>query len=131
MNFSGRNSGRLGVEMTGILIPRHKRFAVRRDVQVRAQGRACHALMIEVSLLGCRVSAAEIEGLAPDQPVTIEIAGFGDVRGRVMSAGGRMLAIRFAKPIASASLRELVWAREVKAAPVEPEAILQLPAFSR
>jgi len=111
--------------MSAFIIPRHKRFAVRHEVQLRnARGRASAALLIELSLEACRVSAGPNEQLAPDMPVTIEIAGFGDIHGRVFSANDRVLVIRFVRPINSAALHELVWRPADGPAP-----ILQLPSF--
>ena len=111
--------------MSAFIIPRHKRFAVRHQVQLRNRlGRACGALLIELSLEACRVSASPHDQLEPDMPVTIEIAGFGDIHGRVYSANERVLVIRFVRPINSAALHELVWT------PADgPEPILQLPSF--
>lgn len=111
--------------MSVFIIPRHKRFAVRHEVQLRnARGRASAALLIELSQQACRVSASPDEQLGPDMPVTIEIAGFGDIHGQIFSANDRILVIRFVRPINSAALHELVWR------PADgPEPILQLPAF--
>ena len=111
--------------MSAFIIPRHKRFAVRHAVQLRnCHGRACGALLIELSQQACRVSVDPRERLGPDMPVTIEIEGFGDIHGHIFSANERILVIRFARPIKSAALHELVWT------PADgPEPILQLPAF--
>ena len=82
--------------MSVFVIPRHKRFAVRHRVQLRnGRGKALAALLIEITLQGCRVSAADHEQLAIDSPVTIEIDGFGDIDGRVFSASDKILGIRF------------------------------------
>ena len=111
--------------MSVFFIPRHKRFAVRHEVQLRnLRGHACAALLIELSLEACRVSAGQHEQLDPDMPVTIEIAGFGDIQGRISSSNDRILGIRFVSPINSAALHELVWEPSD-----EPRPILQLPAF--
>ena len=81
-------------------------------------------MLIELSLEACRVSTSQHDQLEPDMPVTIEISGFGDIHGRVFSANDRVLVIRFAAPINSAALHELVWK------PADgPEPILQLPSF--
>ena len=111
--------------MSAFIIPRHKRFAVRHEVQLRnLRGHACSALLIELSQQGCRVSAGEYDQLEPDRPVTIEIAGFGDIRGRVFSTNGGILGIRFDCPINRTALHELVWSEADGPGP-----ILQLPAF--
>lgn len=111
--------------MTVLVIPRHKRFAVRHKVQLRnVRGKALAALLIEISLQGCRVNALGHEQLEVDQPVTIEIEGFGDIQGRILSSGDKILGIRFVRPIQGAALHELVWS-----ANGEPKPILQLPAF--
>ena len=111
--------------MSILAIPRHKRFAVRQKVQLRnGGGEAQNALLIEVSLQGCRVSAFGLEPLEIDQPVTIEIAGFGDIKGHIRSAGDRIFGIRFVEPIPGAALHELVWSPSD-----EPRPILHLPAF--
>ena len=111
--------------MSVFVVPRHKRFAVRHHVQLRnVRGTALAALLIEISLQGCRVSAFGHEQLEIDQPVTIEIDGFGDIDGRVFSASGKVLGIRFLQPIQGAALHELVWSPAD-----EPKPILHLPAF--
>ena len=111
--------------MSALIISRHKRFAVRHEVLLRNfQGSACRALLIELSQKGCRVSVSPHEHLAADQPVTIEVAGFGDIHGRVFSSNGTIHGIRFVSPIASAALNELVGTQRD-----EPLPILQLPAF--
>ena len=111
--------------MSVFVIPRHKRFAVRHHVKLRnARGQALAALLVEISLEGCRVSPFGNEQLEVDQPVTIEIDGFGDIEGRIFSASDKILVIRFIRPIRSAALHELVWSPED-----EPKPILQLPAF--
>lgn len=111
--------------MSAFTIPRHKRFAVRQSVRLRAgPGEILSGLLIEVSLEGCRINAGSGGGLGVDQVVTVEVAGFGDIRGLVRSASGHSIAVRFAQPISSAELQELIWS------PCEePEPILQLPAF--
>lgn len=111
--------------MSVFVIPRHKRFAVRHHVQLRTmRGTALAALLIEISLEACRVSPFGHEPLELDQPVTIEIGGFGDIAGRIFSAGEKVLGIRFLRPIQGSALHELVWSPSD-----EPKPILQLPAF--
>jgi hypothetical protein len=111
--------------MSVFVIPRHKRFAVRHHVQLRnARGTALAALLIEISQEACRVSPFGKEPLEVNQPVTIEISGFGDIAGRVFSAGDKVLSIRFLRPIQGSALHELVWSPNDEAKP-----ILQLPAF--
>ncbi len=112
--------------MSIFVIPRHKRFAVRQNVQLREGGGESHsALLIEVSLQGCRVCASGLGRFAVDQPVTIEIAGFGDIRGHIRAVSDRNFAIRFAEPIQSTALHELVWSHTDESRP-----ILHLPAFA-
>ncbi len=107
-------------------IPRHKRFAVTKKVHLRGgAGEAYGALLFEVSLQGCRVSSADYERFRIDQLVTVEIAGFGDLRGQIRSASQGQFAIRFDQPIASTALHELIWP-----ASDEVQPILQLPAFA-
>ena len=111
--------------MSIFVIPRHKRFAVRQNVQLRAgSGTARSALLIEVSLQGCRVSVSDFDPFRIDQPVTVEIAGFGDIGGHISSVSDRIFAIRFARPVQNAELHELVGSSSGKPGP-----ILQLPAF--
>jgi hypothetical protein len=111
--------------MSVFVIPRHKRFAVRHHVKLRnARGKALAALLIEISLEGCRVSPFGHEQLEANQQVTIEIDGFGDIEGRVFSASDKVLSIRFLRPIQGSALHELVWSPDG-----EDKPILQLPAF--
>lgn len=112
--------------MSIFVIPRHKRFAVRQKVQLRGgSGLAQGALLIEVSLNGCRVSVSDLDPTRIDQPVTVEIEGFGDIRGHIRSASESIYAIRFARPIQSPQLHQLIWSPSDEAKP-----ILQLPAFA-
>ncbi len=108
-----------------LLIPRHKRFAVRQNVRLRAgNGDLLSGQMIEVSLEACRVSACGQRRFHIDQVVTVEVAGFGDLTGIVRSVGERCCAIRFVQSLAPAELQELVWSAGDEARP-----ILHLPAF--
>lgn len=111
--------------MSVVVIPRHKRFAVRQHVKLRSsRGKPLAALLVEISLEGCRVSPFGNEQLAADQTVTIEIDGFGDIEGRIFSASDKVLCIRFLRPIQGSALHKLVWSPHS-----EPEPILHLPAF--
>ena len=111
--------------MSSFIIQRHKRFAVRHEVQLRHPcGNASTALLIEISLHGCRVSRNCHAQFEPDTTVTIEIAGFGDIHGRITSAYDSVMVIRFIRPINSAAVHELVWTPAD-----DPRPILQLPAF--
>ena len=111
--------------MAAPTIPRHKRFAIRQNVRLRAgNGDLVSGMMIEVSLDACRISASRHTGFHAEQVVTVEVEGFGDFRGIIRSAGEHSLAIRFAQPVASAALQELVWSASDATRP-----ILHLPAF--
>ena len=111
--------------MSLFVIPQHKRFAVRHNVQLRSvRGHALAALLIEISLRGCRVSVFGHELLEVDQPVTMEINGYGNFDGRISSASDKILAIRFLRSIQGATLHALVWSPAEESQP-----ILQLPAF--
>ena len=106
-------------------IPRHKRFAVRQNVRLRASnGDLVSGMMIEVSLDACRISASGHHPFHAEQVVTVEVDGFGDFRGIIRSAGEHSLVIRFVQPVASAELQELVWSASDASRP-----ILHLPTF--
>ncbi len=114
-----------GAGMSIFTINRHKRFAVRNNVCLRAgNGESQRGLMVEVSLEACRIGDCGHNSFRIDQAVTVEIEGFGDFAGTVRSVGERYCAIRFVQPIASAALQELVWSASDNARP-----ILHLPAF--
>lgn len=106
-------------------IPRHKRFAIRQNVRLRAgNGEPVSGMMIEVSLDGCRIGALGQHPYRAEQVVTVEVERFGDFRGIIRSAGEHSLAIRFAQPVPSAELQELVWSASDASRP-----ILHLPTF--
>ncbi len=121
----GKMRGLWGKPMGMLLIPRHKRFAIRQSVRLRTAGGATlNGLMIEVSLETCRVGACRHSGYQIDQVVTVEVDGFGDLTGLIRSVGESSFAVRFVQPIPSAELQELVWSAGDEARP-----ILHLPAF--
>lgn len=110
--------------MSIFMFSRHRRYAVRHEIKIRQpRGRALAGTMVEISSQSCRVSACRSARFEVDQPVTIEIAGIGDIEGHIRSASDTSFAMRFISPIRGADLQELV-----RTPAEEPAPILQLPA---
>jgi hypothetical protein len=88
----------------------HKRFAVCRRVRLRVPGRrGVDALLIELSLDGCRLShAGGLPELGAGDPLVLHVPGTDPLTGRVRWARGATLGLRFDQPLHTAALESLI-----------------------
>lgn len=93
--------------MSVLVIRAHKRFAVCRKARLEGEdGRAADALLIELSLDGCRVSSsrrAQVGDLLRLTP-----SGAEPLEARVRWAGEGTLGLRFVQPLHIAGLDALI-----------------------
>ena len=83
-----------------LVIRAHKRFAVRRDAKVSESGkRAQRGLLIALSLDGCRISNLAPGNYPVDQLLTVKVAGFEPLEGRVRWSRDGVVGLRFAAPL--------------------------------
>jgi PilZ domain len=97
-----------------LVIRKHKRFAVRRRAQLGCAGRKLlDALLIELSLEGCRISAVTAskpprKPYSIDQLVSIGIDGFDSRKAHVRWENDGTIGLRFAQPLHNAELDLLI-----------------------
>ncbi len=105
--------------MTILTIRKHQRFAVRHQVRIlRAGLRPCTGLLVEVSLEGCRLSLAGSGSFSVEQQVSVQISGFGTIKGRARWAGEGFVGLRFEAALHHDELAELI--ETCRAAVTEP-----------
>lgn len=88
----------------------HKRFAVCREVRLRQpRRRGVDALLIELSLDGCRLSHAGMPaGIEPGDPMILRVPGSGPLEARVRWSREDSLGLRFERPLHAAALEALI-----------------------
>jgi hypothetical protein len=88
----------------------HKRFAVCRKVRLhQPDRRGVDALLIELSLDGCRLShAGALPRLAPGDPLVLSLPGTEALPGCVRWAREGTLGLRFDQPLHTAALEALI-----------------------
>lgn len=87
---------------------KHKRFAVRREVNLRAgPDSAPDGLMIELSCDGCRIAGVPRTGFAPDREVSVEF-GNRQLEGRVHCRNGACIVVKFASVLRLGELEDLL-----------------------
>lgn len=88
----------------------HKRFAVCRKVRLRQEKRqGVEALLIELSLDGCRVSHVDAAtSFALEDQVTLRVAGTQPIEARVRWLRDGAVGLRFARPLHHAALESLI-----------------------
>ena len=95
--------------MTILAIRAHRRFAVCRRARVSGSGRrGSDALLIELSLDGCRIGNVDSARFAIDQVLRIAIDGDDAFDARVRWLGDRTLGLRFVKPMHVPALDRLI-----------------------
>lgn len=97
--------------MSVLVIRAHKRFAVCRKARLRKPGRRFEdALLIELSLDGCRLSKLGPHAFTLDQTVMLRIDGALDpLEGRIRWLGADgMVGLRFLRPLQAAALDRLI-----------------------
>jgi hypothetical protein len=94
-----------------LIIRAHKRFAVCRKGQLRKPGRrGVEALLIELSLDGCRIGCVRAPaGLAIGDVLTLSVNGAeAPLEGRVRWLGEGMVGLRFTRPLHNDELEDLI-----------------------
>lgn len=96
--------------MSILTIRAHKRFAVCRTASLRKPDKRSdqQALLIELSLLGCRVSNLDPRAFALEQEVSLRVDGAQPLDARVRWLGDGTVGLRFLRPLRSAALDQLV-----------------------
>lgn len=97
--------------MTVLTIRAHKRFAVCRKTRLRKSGkRGAEALLIELSLDGCRIGqVGASEDFAIGDVLTLRVDGrAAPLEGRVRWLGEGVIGLRFTCPLHNAALEALI-----------------------
>lgn len=105
--------------MSLLTVQSNKRYAVRRPVNLDPSGDdSRRALLIEVSLEGCRISNLDAGEFETGQSATVEIGGFGRLAATVRWAHDAVMGLRFDPPLHYDALGELIMmCREEATAP--------------
>jgi len=95
--------------VTILTIRKHKRFAVRRKASLRcADAPSKTALLIELSLDGCRLGLTGNWTYSIGDFVTLSVTGFESRQAQVRWSGQGYVGLRFANPLHVAELDALV-----------------------
>lgn len=95
--------------MAALIIREHSRFAVRRSAYVRhAQGHSTDALLVELSLGGCRLGNVPEGALAPGSTVSVDVHGAKPLSGTVRRRIDGSLSVKFSKPLHTFELTNLI-----------------------
>ena len=95
--------------MSVLVIRKHSRFALCHQASLRKEGgRTRDALLIEVSLDGCRLSNLGKSQHQIGQRASVRIDGFGMVDGIVRGAKDGFVSLRFDRPLFTADLDRLI-----------------------
>ncbi len=95
--------------MAALTIREHSRFAVRRAANVRhAQGASTDALLVELSLGGCRLGNVQEAELHPGATVSVDVQGAKPLSGTVRRGINGSLSVKFSKPLHTFELTNLI-----------------------
>jgi len=95
--------------MAATTISRSKRFAVRRNACVQTQcGNLWRALLVEVSLDGCRVGAVSGPELKIGDSVAMAIDGLAPLAARVGCVVNGSVGLRFVRPLHCRDLDSII-----------------------
>lgn len=95
--------------MTVLVIREHTRFAVCRKARVGREGRrAGNALLIELSVGGCRLSNLGNRAFTLEETVELRIDSHAPIAGRVRWSRDGTIGLRFVQPLSFAALDRLV-----------------------
>ena len=95
--------------MSVLIIKEHSRFAVCRKANVRlAEGPAADALLVELSLDGCRLGNVPESVVAPGKHMSVEVDGAPPLSGTVRWRVDGSLGLKFAKPLHRLELDRLI-----------------------
>lgn len=93
--------------MTLLVVRAHKRFAVRRTVEVArtsSAGKPVSGLMIELSSEGCRISSINQQQFECGQDVDLRIEGFQPIEACVRWFHDGCAGLRFTRAVGSSQL---------------------------
>jgi len=95
--------------MAALAIREHSRFAVRRAANVRHEkGASTDALLVELSLGGCRLGNVEEAELPPGAEVSVDVQGAQPLSGIVRRRINGSLSVKFSKPLHTFELTKLI-----------------------
>lgn len=95
--------------MAPLVIREHSRFAVSHKANVRhAQGDSTDALLVELSLDGCRLGNVPEDTLAPGSAVSVDVNGATPLSGTVRRRIDGSLSVKFSKPLHTFELTKLL-----------------------
>lgn len=95
--------------MAPLVIREHSRFAVSRKANVRHdQGNSTDALLVELSLDGCRLGNVPEDALAPGATVSVDVKGATPLSGTVRRRIDGSLSVKFSKPLHTFELSKLI-----------------------
>ena len=95
--------------MSVLIIKEHSRFAVCREANVRlAEGQTADALLVELSLDGCRVGKVPEGAVSPGERMSVEVNGAPPLSGTVRWRVDGSLGLKFAKPLHRFELDRLI-----------------------
>lgn len=107
--------------MTVLTIRKHKRFAVCRSVRLRKDSRkGAEALLIELSLEGCRLGMVDHRKFAVGEHACVRVDGFEPIEGQVRWSHDGCVGLRFTRGMHIATLDRLIAACRAPAAVAAP-----------
>ena len=113
------------MSVSALIIRKHSRFAMCHQANLRrAGGRFRQALLVEVSLDGCRLSNLGKSPIEVGQHASVRIDGFGMVEVVIRGAKDGFVSLRFDRPLFTADLNRLIQTcRPTRAPQLEPQAL--------
>lgn len=107
--------------MSVLVIRKHSRFAMCCQAILRkSSGKGRNALLVEVSLDGCRLSNLGKSQIEVGERASVRIDGFGMVEGVIRGAKDGFVSLRFDRPLFTADLNRLIQTCRVERAEPEP-----------
>ena len=100
--------------MPALVIKEHSRFAVCREANIRpihcenAHADSTEALLVELSLDGCRLGNIPDGALSPGSTVSVAVHGAQPLAGTVRRWIDGALSVKFAKPLHTFELTDLI-----------------------
>lgn len=100
--------------MSALVIKEHSRFAVRREANIRpikgeqSQDGSTNALLVELSLGGCRLGNIPEGALSTGAAVSVDVHGAKPISGTVQRRIAGSLSVKFARPLHTFELTSLI-----------------------
>lgn len=95
--------------MSILVIRQHARYGVCRKAQLaRPEKRAVSGLLVELSLLGCRLGNIDERRFSLNETVTLKIPQFDGFEGQVRWVGDGVVGLRFCSPLRAPALERLI-----------------------